>query len=187
MSEPSSRFVLLDRDGVLNVDRAHSVRDQTEFEMIDGAAEGVSMINEKGYHVIVVTNQACVGRGDLTPDELDAIHEILQHKVSDAGGEILNIYVCPHVDADECRCRKPSPGLLEKARRDYDFVLSETFFVGDDDRDMKAAQQAGARPVVVRTGKGSQWEPPSNVPVFKDVVDFAKHLDPVSQDDCPVR
>ena len=183
MTESSSHFVLLDRDGVLNVDRPHSVRDRSEFELIDGAAEGVRRMNEKGYQVIVVTNQACVGRGDLAPDELNAIHEILHQKVSDAGGEIAGIYVCPHVDADECRCRKPSPGLLKQAYQDHGFDLSETFFVGDDERDMKAAKRAGARPAVVRTGKGTQWEPPAQVPVFEDVMGFAKHLVSVSQDE----
>lgn len=171
-------FVLLDRDGVLNVDRSHSVRDRSEFELVDGAAEAVSTINDKGYRVIVVTNQACVGRGDLDPEELDAIHQILRRKVRDAGGHIDDVYVCPHVDADECRCRKPRPGLLEDAREDYEFDLSETFFVGDDDRDMQAAQDAGARPAVVRTGKGSRWEPPEDVPVFEDLTDFANSLKP---------
>ncbi|MCS4034091.1 D-glycero-D-manno-heptose 1,7-bisphosphate phosphatase [Salinibacter ruber] len=180
MTKQRAPFVLLDRDGVLNVDRSHSVRDRSEFKLIDGAPEAVNTINAKGYRVIVVTNQACVGRGDIDPEELDMIHHILQRKIHSAGGEIDDVYVCPHVDADECACRKPRPGLLLQAQRDYGFDLDRTFFVGDDDRDMRAAQNAGASPAVVRTGKGSRWHPPESVPVFDDLADFAERLDPVS-------
>jgi len=175
-------FVLLDRDGVLNVDRPHSVRDRTEFELIDGAAMAVQTINEKGYRVAVVTNQACVGRGDLAPDELNAIHRIMRRQIREAGGHVEDIYVCPHVDTDECECRKPNPGLLRQAQKDYGFELENTFFVGDDVRDMQAAQNAGARPAVVRTGKGDRWDPPPEVPVFDDLSDFAAQLDRVSAD-----
>ncbi len=177
-SSPS--FVLLDRDGVLNVDRSHSVRDRSEFELIDGAPQAVRTINDKGYHVIVVTNQACVGRGELATDELEVIHRILLQNVREAGGEIEDIYVCPHVDADECECRKPNPGLLYRAQEDYGFNLEKTFFVGDDDRDMQAAQNAGARPAIVRTGKGSRWQPPESVPTFEDIADFARTLRPAA-------
>ena len=180
-SSPS--FVLLDRDGVLNVDRAHSVRERSEFELIEGAVEAVKTINDKGYRVLVLTNQACVGRGDLDPDELDVIHRILHQSVRDVGGEIEDIYVCPHVDADECSCRKPSPGLLHQAQQDYGFDFSETFFVGDDGRDMQAARNARAQPAVVRTGKGSEWDPPQTVPVFDSLLDFARWLTPVTSDD----
>lgn len=176
MTISSSSFVLLDRDGVLNVDRPHSVRNRSEFELIDGAADAVQTLNQKGYRVVVVTNQACVGRGELDPEELEAIHRILRREVREAGGELEDIYICPHVDADQCSCRKPQSGLLEKARRDYEFDLSSTFFVGDDIRDMQAAQNAGARPAVVRTGKGSRWEPPEHVPVFDDLTHFAQSL-----------
>jgi D-glycero-D-manno-heptose 1,7-bisphosphate phosphatase len=176
MANSSSSFVLLDRDGVLNVDRSHSVRDRSEFELIDGAAEAVETMNEKGYRVVVVTNQACVGRGDLDPDELEVIHLMLRQEVREAGGDIEDIYVCPHVDADQCSCRKPNPGLLEEAQRDYGFDLASTFFVGDDERDMQAAHNAEARPAVVRTGKGSRWEPPEHVPVFDDLTHFAERL-----------
>jgi len=178
MERSSSPFILLDRDGVLNVDRAHSVRDRSEFELIDGAARAVKTMNEKGYRAVVVTNQACVGRGDLAPDELKAIHRILRQKVRDFGGHIDDIYVCPHVDADQCSCRKPSPGLLREAQQDYGFHLSSTFFVGDDDRDMQAALNAGARPAVVRTGKGDRWDPPAHVPVFDDLKHLADQLPP---------
>lgn len=177
---PPSPFVLLDRDGVLNVDRSHSVRDRSEFELISGATEAVRLINDKGYRVVVVTNQACVGRGDLATDELDAIHRILRREIREAGGQVEDIYVCPHVDADECECRKPNPGLLHQAQQDHGFELADTFFIGDDDRDMRAAQNAGARPAVVRTGKGDRWNPPADVPVFDDLADFAAQLDRAS-------
>lgn len=180
MTKTFSTFVLLDRDGVINVDRSHSVRDRSEFALIDGVPHAIQTINAKGYGVIVITNQACVGRGDLASDELDVIHDIMKREVEAGGGTIKDLYVCPHVDADHCPCRKPKPGLLEKAQNDYGFRMHDTFFVGDDIRDMQAARAAGARPAVVRTGKGDTWTPPEEVPVFDNLTDFARSLPPAS-------
>lgn len=180
MTKTYSSFVLLDRDGVLNVDRSHSVRHRSEFELIDGVPQAIETINAKGYSVIVITNQACVGRGDLDADELEVIHEIMQREVEAADGKIDDIYVCPHVDADNCSCRKPKPGLLEDAQHDHGFRMQDTFFVGDDIRDMQAARGADAQPAVVRTGKGMSWTPPEGVPVFDDLTDFAESLSPAS-------
>ena len=173
-----SRFIFLDRDGVINVDRASSVCHRSELELIDGVPNAIQMLNDKGYQVIVITNQACVGRGDLDPAELEKIHAKMARGINQSGGSIEDIYVCSHTDEDDCTCRKPKPGLLIQAENDYRIELDDTWFIGDDKRDMQAAIAAGCKPGVVRTGKGALWTPPNEVPVFEDLHYFASHVPP---------
>lgn len=178
----SNCFIFLDRDGVLNRDRSHSVRHRSEFELIDRVPAAIHRLNEKGYRLIVITNQACIGRGDLDIAELKAIHDQMKMAIEAGGGGVTDIYVCPHTDADGCTCRKPEPGLLIQASKDYGIDLRTTWFIGDDERDMQAAAAAGCRPGIVRTGKGSQWTPPDEVAVFDDLYDFASCIHSVVHD-----
>jgi len=169
-------FVLLDRDGVINEDRARSVRSAGELTMLPGAPEAIALLNARGYRVIVVTNQACVGRGELEPDALDAIHSKMNGAIERAGGRIEAVYVCPHTDDDGCKCRKPRPGLLDQAQRDFDFDPALTWSVGDAARDLHAARAAGCRPALVRTGKGARLDPTPGVPVFDNLTHFVETL-----------
>ena len=172
------RSIFLDRDGVINVDRASSVCHRSEFELIDGVPNAIQMLNDKRYRVIVITNQACVGRGDLDPAELEKIHAKMVKGLNQSGGSIEDIYVCTHTDSDGCACRKPKPGLLIQAGNDHGVELADTWFIGDDRRDMQAAIAAGCKPGVVRTGKGAQWTPPDGIPVFKNLHNFASSIAP---------
>ncbi len=147
-------FVLLDRDGVLNVDLPNSVCSVEDLEMVSGSAEAVALLNLKGYQVLVVTNQACVGRGDLSCQTLELIHSRIEDQISLSGGKIDGWFVCTHRPQDACICRKPKPGLLFQARDTFGFILEETRFVGDASRDVEAARAAGCIPVLVQTGKG---------------------------------
>lgn len=170
------RFVLLDRDGVLNRDLPGSVLSADDLEPIEGSAEAVAWLNRAGFEVAVVTNQACVGRGELAPEELERIHLRLLETVAAAGGCIRAIHVCPHTDDDACDCRKPRPGLLRHAAAEHGLDLATTWFVGDDLRDVEAARAAGCRPALVRTGKGARVGPVEGVPVFDDLAAFAAWL-----------
>ena len=169
--------VLLDRDGVVNRDRPASVCRVADLEVLPGAPEAIALLNRKGYQVLLVTNQACVGRGHVSPAELERIHHVLRERVARAGGTITGIYVCPHTEADRCACRKPRPGLVEQARHDYPFDPTRTWLLGDALRDVQAAQAAGCRPALVRTGKGARTEAPPDVPVFEDLLNFAHSID----------
>lgn len=174
MSTAGRRVVLLDRDGVLNVDRPESVQTVAAFELIEGAAQAVARLCDAGYTILVVTNQACVGRGDVSAETLEAIHDRLRADVAAVGGRISRIYVCPHRDEDGCDCRKPKPGLVARAQRDFGFEPAETWLVGDDERDVLAARAAGCRPALVRTGKGAQHTAAMReVPVYRDLAAFA--------------
>ncbi len=168
-------FILLDRDGVINRDLPRSVLRVEDFELLPGAAEAIATLDGKGFGVLVITNQACVGRGDLPAEGLEAIHALMLERLAAAGGRIAGIYVCPHTDEAGCNCRKPRPGLIERARDEHGFEPARTWFVGDSERDVPAAVAAGCRPVLLRSGKPLA-SPPADVPVFDDLTQFARVL-----------
>jgi D-glycero-D-manno-heptose 1,7-bisphosphate phosphatase len=137
--------VILDRDGVLNKrpPRAQYVRTWSEFEWLPGAKEALRLFAQFGYRVIIVSNQAGIGRGAMTEADLQQIHERMRAEVEKGGGHIEAVYYCPHDWDDGCECRKPKPGLLFQAQRGLHLDLTRTLFVGDDERDAQAAGAAG--------------------------------------------
>lgn len=137
--------VILDRDGTLNErpPRAEYVRRPQDFHWLPGALEALRLLEEAGYRVIVVSNQAGINRGALTASELEAIHERMHADARAAGGRIAAVYTCPHDWDEGCDCRKPKPGMLFQAQREHHLDLTRTFFLGDDERDGEAAEAAG--------------------------------------------
>jgi histidinol-phosphate phosphatase family protein len=143
--------VILDRDGVLNrrPPRAEYVRRPEEFEWLPGAREALALLKAAGHTVIVVSNQAGIARRAMTGADLEAIHERMRAEAAEAGGGVDAIYHCPHDWDEGCECRKPAPGMLFQAQRDFDLDLTRTTFVGDDERDRQAADAAGCPAVLV--------------------------------------
>lgn len=137
--------VILDRDGVLNVrpPKARYVRSWADWRWMPGALEALRVLNEAGARVIVVSNQAGIARGALTQAHVADIHARMTREAREAGGEITAIYICPHGWDDGCNCRKPKPGMLFAAQRDWHLDLSRTPLFGDDERDGQAAEAAG--------------------------------------------
>ena len=140
--------VILDRDGVLNrrPERARYVTRPEDFAWLPGSLEALRLLREAGYTVLVVTNQAGIARGEMTAEDLDAVHARMR---AEAGGAVERVYVCPHGWDDGCECRKPAPGMLFQAQRDFDLDLTRTPFIGDDDRDRAAAEAAGCPSILV--------------------------------------
>jgi D-glycero-D-manno-heptose 1,7-bisphosphate phosphatase len=145
--------VALDRDGTLNVER-HYLADPAHVELIDGAAEGLRHLRDLGLELLVVTNQSGVGRGYFTEQMLGRIHDRLRECLDAEGVELSGIYVCPHVPADGCPCRKPGTALLERAARERTFDPREAFVIGDKASDVEMGRRAGATTFLVRTGYG---------------------------------
>lgn len=139
--------VILDRDGVLNrkPPKAQYVCSWKDWKWLDGARESLRLFREAGYRTIVVSNQAGIARGDMTVKDLDNIHERMKREALQAGGAIDAIYYCPHGWDEGCECRKPKPGMLFQAQRDFSLDLSRVFYVGDNERDEQAARAAGCR------------------------------------------
>ena len=144
-------FVFLDRDGVINVERGDYTKTVEEWEWAPEALEGIRRFTNAGYGVIIITNQSCISKGILSEEELAGLHEFMLSKIRESGGDILKIYHCPHQRSDGCTCRKPEPGMLLKAAKDYGINLSDTFFIGDAQSDMEAARRAGTRFIFINS------------------------------------
>ncbi|PIQ84378.1 MAG: histidinol phosphate phosphatase [Candidatus Omnitrophica bacterium CG11_big_fil_rev_8_21_14_0_20_63_9] len=143
--------IILDRDGVLNrrPPKAEYVRSWEAWEWLPGALEALRLLKEAGCRIIVVSNQAGVARGVMTAADVEAIHERMRADVRSAGSSIDAVYYCPHGWDEGCECRKPKPGMLHQAQRDFHLDLSRTYFIGDDERDGQAADAAGCPWVLV--------------------------------------
>lgn len=149
------KAIFLDRDGTINK-MVGFVTKPEQFELIEGAAEAIKTINKSGYLAIVVTNQPVIARGDCTFEELQTIHDKMETELGKVGAFVDAIYVCPH-HTDKgfegerpeykcnCDCRKPKPGLLLKAAKDFNIDLSESYMIGDSHRDVEAGENAGVK------------------------------------------
>lgn len=154
--DASRRFVLLDRDGTINVER-HYLSDPNQLALLPGAAAGLRALRELGLGLVVVTNQSGIARGYFDHARLDAIHERLHELLGAAGVELDGVYVCPHGPHDDCRCRKPRDGMALAAARELDFRLDRSFMIGDKPCDIELGHRVGATTLLVRTGHGEQF------------------------------
>ncbi len=172
-------YVLLDRDGVVNQDSDDFIKSPQEWQPIPRSIEAISLLNQHGYKIIIITNQSGLQRGLFDLDTLRQIHAKMCRLVEKQGGKIEAIYFCPHGPDDDCCCRKPKPGLLQKFSKDYNTKLDNIFFIGDSLKDIQAGKSVGAEMLLVKTGKGCrtlQDNPGLNVPVFEDLYDAAKFI-----------
>lgn len=143
--------VFLDRDGVINYDRADYVRQWAEFEFCPGSLEAIARLTAAGWEIYVITNQSAVGRGLMPLRRLHDINTKMQLAIGRVGGRIEGIQVCPHSPDDRCQCRKPQPGMLLKAAAKWGLDLKRSYFVGDSVRDIQAGHQAGCTTIFVHT------------------------------------
>jgi histidinol-phosphate phosphatase family protein len=136
--------IFLDRDGVLNrkPPQAQYVRNWSEWEWCPGSLEALRLLREAGYRTIIASNQPGIGRGVMSEADLAAVHDRMKQEAAQAGGRIDAIYYCPHNWNEDCDCRKPKPGLLYRAQRDFHLDLTRVPFIGDDERDGTAAAAA---------------------------------------------
>jgi D-glycero-D-manno-heptose 1,7-bisphosphate phosphatase len=163
------RLVLLDRDGVLNRDRADYVKSPAELEMIAGSAAAVARLNAAGIAVALCTNQSAVGRGIIDAGMLDRIHDRLRDELARAGARLDAIHACPDAPGQRSTHRKPAPGMLLDAMQRFRVAGHDATMIGDSLRDLEAALAAGAARVLVRTGHGAATQaaglPPGLLPV----------------------
>jgi D-glycero-D-manno-heptose 1,7-bisphosphate phosphatase len=182
-----NRCVLLDRDGVINrrIPRGY-VTSWEQFEFLPRALNALRLLKDAGYTVLVISNQACVGKGLLAPHQLDSITKRFLIEVALSGGSITQVYYCTHVAEDHCDCRKPRPGLLHRARIEHGFLPEETFFVGDTHDDFLAALEAGCRPILIGTELSLQAfsiaeEKPLLAASLYEAVEMITAIDSISQ------
>jgi D-glycero-D-manno-heptose 1,7-bisphosphate phosphatase len=151
------RFVILDRDGTIIVERNY-LSDPDQVELIPGAAEGLAQLSILGLGLVVVSNQSGIGRGFFDESRLSQIHQRMCQLLAEHGVWLSGIYYCPHTPDDHCDCRKPHPGLVERAARELDFDPSEAFVIGDKPCDIELGQRIGAATLLVRSGYGAAVE-----------------------------
>lgn len=151
-------LILLDRDGVINVDRPEHVVSVEQWVPIAGSLEAMGRLCQAGVELVIITNQSGIGRGLFDIEDLFAIHREMQRRLHMLGARVSALLFCPHHPDEGCDCRKPAPGLLLEAGRRFQADLSQVAFVGDSDRDIQAAHRAGAQGVLVRTGNGTETE-----------------------------
>ena len=141
--------VFLDRDGVINRRRPDHVKAWEEFEFLPGVLAAMATLRSMNTPVVVVTNQGAVGRGLLSAEALGRIHTRMLQAIRAAGGHVEAIYACLHAPAENCRCRKPAPTLLQRASLELGITLPASIMVGDSRSDVEAARAAGCRPVLI--------------------------------------
>lgn len=153
-----TRYVIIDRDGVVNEDSDDYIKSVAEWIPIPGALEAMARLSATGFLVTVATNQSGLARGLFDIDALSTIHQALRQRVSALGGRIELVAFCPHGPDDGCDCRKPKTGLFREISRRLGAGLTNVPVIGDSMRDIVAGHAVGARPILVRTGNGRVTE-----------------------------
>ncbi len=172
-------YVLLDRDGVINHDSDDYIKSPDEWVPIEDSLEAIALLNRHGYKVAVITNQSGISRRLYDETVLAEMHRKMHQMTEVKGGKIEAIYHCPHSPDDNCDCRKPKPGLLNRFSKEFNKPLSDVYFIGDKLADIQAAEAAGAKPMLVKTGKGLNTldkNPIINAPIFENLYDAAKFI-----------
>jgi len=175
-----STYILLDRDGVINRRIVNGyVTSWEQFEFLPRALDALRLLSEHDFKIIVVSNQAGVSKGLMSSDVLNELTRLFLKEVANNGGCIQGVYYCPHQEQDGCNCRKPKPGLLKAAQRDHHFVFTDTFLIGDSQRDLMAALQVGCPAILIEpagTNLDAQESPSSSDARFPDLYAAAQFI-----------
>ena len=153
------KAVFVDRDGTINEESGYLFRKE-DCRFIPGALAAIVQLNKAGFRVVVITNQSGIARGYYSADDLEQLHLHMADEIAAAGGRIDGWYHCPHhpdypADDAQCDCRKPLPGLLQRAAQELAIDLASSWMVGDKLADITAGVAAGCQTILVRTGYGS--------------------------------
>lgn len=174
------KLIILDRDGVINFDSEQFIKSPDEWKPIPGSLEAIARLTREGWRVVVATNQSGLARGLFEMATLNAIHAKMHKAVALAGGRIDAVFYCPHAAETNCECRKPKAGLFKEIAARYGSDLQNVPSIGDSLRDLEAARNVGARPLLVRTGKGEKTLAarglPQEVPVFADLSEAVEYV-----------
>jgi D-glycero-D-manno-heptose 1,7-bisphosphate phosphatase len=174
------KLAILDRDGVINFDSDQYIKSPAEWRPIPGSIEAIARLNQSGFRIAVATNQAGIGRGLFDMGTLNAINDKMMEMVFRQGGRIDALFFCPHTALEQCGCRKPRTGMFEEIAARFHTDLKGVPVVGDSLKDLQAAEQVGAQPILVLTGKGRKTQEEGDLPkktiVFENLADAARHL-----------
>lgn len=173
------KWIVLDRDGVVNHDSPHYIKSAAEWQPIPGSIEAIARLTQAGWRVCLATNQAGLGRGLFDYDAFAGMNAKMQKLLAERGGRIDAVAFAPEHPNQATEMRKPNPGMLKDLARRLGTPLEGVWFVGDSEGDLGAARAAGMKPALVRSGNGSETaaKPAAQgVPVFDDLAGFVSHL-----------
>lgn len=176
------KFIILDRDGVINHDSSEFIKTPAEWLPIPGSIEAICRLSQAGWKIVIATNQSGLARGLFDMQALADIHQHMHNAVLAEGGKIDAIFFCPHGPDDGCNCRKPAPGMLFDIAARFEIDLTNIPFVGDSLRDLQAGVAAGCDPWLVLTGKGKKTakeqanQLPDNTKIHQDLSAIADIL-----------
>ncbi len=174
------KLVILDRDGVINLDSAQFIKSPAEWKPIPGSLEAIARLNQAGFRVVVASNQSGVSRGLLDMSTLNEINGKMHKALALVGGRIDAVFYCPHASDADCECRKPKPGMFQEIARRFNVDLAGVPAVGDSLRDLEASVAMGALPYLVLTGKGAKTAEAGGLPegtiVVEDLAQAVDHI-----------
>ncbi|MEJ2638174.1 MAG: D-glycero-beta-D-manno-heptose 1,7-bisphosphate 7-phosphatase [Desulfosarcinaceae bacterium] len=178
------KVVFLDRDGVINRDSPDYIKNWSEFEFLSGSLAAMARLTRAGFSLMLITNQSAVARGLISRTGLGRLHQRLRAAVAEKGGQVKEIFFCPHHPDEGCRCRKPAGGMLQQAAAKYGLDLSASVLIGDSVKDIQCARAGGCgTSVLVQTGNGRsaletlirRGQPPDYV--ADDLLDAAGYIE----------
>jgi len=143
------KAVFVDRDGVINQERSDYVKSISELEIYPNVAKNITLLKDAGFLVIVITNQSAVNRGIVTHEMINQIHNSIQDHLKKYGTFLDGFYYCPHTPNENCNCRKPKSGLLQKAILELNIDLNSSWMIGDSDSDIEAADSIGCKAIKI--------------------------------------
>lgn len=175
------KFIILDRDGVINEESASYIKSAAEWKPISGSLEAIGLLSQAGYTVVVATNQSGIGRGYYTEQDLAQIHQKMLACAKAQGGTIDKVFYCPHHPDEHCACRKPASGLFEQIAATYKIDLNGVVSIGDSLRDIQAARKLACKPILVLTGNGKDTlmnnpELGDEIPIFTNLITAIRTL-----------
>jgi D-glycero-D-manno-heptose 1,7-bisphosphate phosphatase len=167
------KLIILDRDGVINYDSDAFIKTPDEWKPIPGSLEAIAHLTQAGYRVVIATNQSGISRGLLDMVTLNAINDKMCKAVNQVGGRIDAMFFCPHANSDRCNCRKPAVGMFKEISDRFGLELNGVPAIGDSLRDLQAAAEVGAIPILVLSGKGKKTRAkgglPENTRIFSNL------------------
>jgi len=177
--------VLLDRDGVINFDSPDYILAPEQWHAIPNSLEAIAQLNAQNIPVGLISNQSAVGRGMMSQEMLDTIHQHMMDALSAVGGSLQHIAYCPHPPEAGCTCRKPLPAMIQHTLDAWGMSreAASVVMIGDSLRDVQAAVAAGVRPILVQSGYGDAAsiaqrarEVSPHIPIFSDLKQAVQHL-----------
>ncbi|MBH98876.1 MAG: D-glycero-beta-D-manno-heptose-1,7-bisphosphate 7-phosphatase [Rhodospirillaceae bacterium] len=174
----AKRFIILDRDGVINYDSENYIRSPEEWRPLEGSLEAISALVSVGFEIAVISNQSGISRKLLSEKTLQNIHAKMISEVEKVRGRITAIYHCPHIPEAQCECRKPKLGMIKRLEKEHNVSVTDIPLIGDKPSDIELAVRAGARPILVRTGYGNRSAAsiPKSVEIYDNLASAAEIL-----------